>query len=265
MRGPPWRRSGRRDPTAHGREEYLAWLGEEIRDSVAIGHRWSQVQYLCAEHAWLFADRCAPAVLATACDHLLAGIAEALRQLQWEIRDSIPRNLSGRLRALPARWQSGREVEDPNQSRPPLTRRIRRALGTLWLTPQKFLANALELRLRWEVCPLCRHLQTVEARALDRLVAVLADPEGLQAFQKSYGLCLRHAPLVLERAADLNLRREIAAVLLARVEVDHWEVDEYLRKTSWSQRHEPKGPEEAAWLRATTRIAGVAMEREYGF
>lgn len=62
-----------------------------------------------------------------------------------------------------------------------------------------------------------------------------------------------------------DLRRDIAAVLLARVEVDHWEAEEHLRKQSWSVRNEPKGAEEAAWLRASTRIAGVAMEHQYGF
>jgi hypothetical protein len=42
------------------------------------------------------------------------------------------------------------------------------------------------------------------------------------------------------------------------------EVEEYLRKQSWSERHDPRGPEEDAWLRGTARIAGTAMEGLYG-
>jgi hypothetical protein len=42
-------------------------------------------------------------------------------------------------------------------------------------------------------------------------------------------------------------------------------VEEYLRKESWSVRHEPKGAEGEAWVRASTRIAGVAVEQQYGF
>jgi hypothetical protein len=100
---------------------------------------------------------------------------------------------------------------------------------------------------------------------MDRLLAVLADAEGRRAFERSYGLCLHHAAPLLERAGTPDLRRSIAAILLARVKVDRWEVEEYLRKQSWDVRHEPKGAEETAWLRASSRLAGVAMEQHYGF
>jgi hypothetical protein len=133
------------------------------------------------------------------------------------------------------------------------------------LTPKKALDRVRERILRWDPCPLCRHLETIEERAADRLIAVLADAEGRRAFERSYGLCLRHAPLLLERAGTADLRRDIAAILLARVEVDRWEAEEYLRRQSWNVRHEPKGAEREAWMRASTRIAGVAMEQEYGF
>ena len=248
---------------ARGREEYLAWLEQEIRDFTQLGYRWNQALYLCSQHAWLFADRCAPEVLAAACDRLLDGIVGVLRQFQWEIRQPIPCSLVGRVRALPVRWRESSQPESRAHSRPPLSRRVRRTLGTLWVTPQKFLDQERERMLRWDACPFCRHLDTIEARAADRLLAVVADAEGRQVFERSYGLC--HAPLLLERAGTPGLRREIAAVLLARVEVDRWEAEEYLRKQSWSVRHEPKGAEGEAWVRASTRIAGVAVEQHYEF
>ena len=250
---------------ARGREEYLSWLESEIQDCWQIGYRWSMAQYLCPEHAWLFADRCAPEVLATACDRLLQKMVGTVQHFLWEIREPIPRSLLGRVRALPARWRDSSQPERPTNSGPPLSRRARWTLRTLWLTPKKFLDRARERILRWDPCPLCRHLETIEERAVDRLVAVLADAQGRQAFERSYGLCLRHAPLLLERAGTADLRRDIAAILLARVEVDRWEAEEYLRRQSWNVRHEPKGAEREAWMRASTRIAGVAMEQEYGF
>jgi len=250
---------------ARGREEYLIWLEEEIRDFTPLGYRWDQALFLCGQHAWLFADRCAPEVLAAACDHLLDQTAGILRHLLWEIREPIPPSLVGRVRALPARWRESGQPKNGMHSRPPFSRRARSVLRTLWLTPQKFLDEARERILRRNRCPLCCHLETIEVRAADRLLAVLADPEGWRAFERSYGLCLRHAPLLLERAATPGLRRNISAVLLARVEVDRWEAEEYLRKDSWSVRHEPKGAEGEAWVRASTRIAGVVAEQQYGF
>lgn len=250
---------------ARGREEYLAWLEGEIRDCMQLGYRWDQTLYLCSQHAWLFADRSSPEVLAAACGGLLDTTAELLRYLLWEMHEPIPPSLGGRIRALPARWRESSQPGSPNHSRPCLSHRVRSTLRTLWLTPEMFLNGVRKRILRWDRCPLCYHLDTIETRAADRLLAVLADAEGRAAFERSYGLCLRHAPLLLERADTPGLRRDIAAVSLARVGVDRWEAEEYLRRRSWSVRHEPKGAEGEAWLRASTRIAGIAMEQRYGF
>ncbi len=250
---------------ARGREEYLAWLEQEIRDCTHIRYRWDQALFLCSQHAWLFADRCAPEVLLAACDRLLEQTAGILRQLLWEIREPISPSLNGRIRALPARWRESGQPEDRMHSRPPLSRRTSSTLRSIWLTPQNFLDRVRERILRRDRCPLCQHLETIEARAADRLLAVLADAEGWRAFGRSYGLCLRHAPVLLERTGTPGLRESIAAVLRARVEVDHWETEEYLRKRSWSVRHEPTGTEQEAWLRASMRLAGVANEHRYGF
>ncbi len=249
---------------ARGREEYAAWLEEEIRDNVDIGYRWDQALFLCSEHAWLFADRCAPGVLAIACDRLLARMVASLRQFLWDIREPIPGSLIGRGRVLPSRWRESSRVEGSERSRLSSLQRVRRTVGSLWQTPRDFLDRAIARSLRWDACPLCSHLERIEARAADRLVAVVGDAEGRRTFERSYGLCVGHAPLLLERA-NAGLRRGIAAVLRARIEVDHWEVEEYLRKQSWSRRHEPKGDEVTAWQRASSRIAGMAIERQYGF
>lgn len=250
---------------AGGRETYLAWLEREIRECLAIEYRWNQAQLLCPEHAWLFADRCGPEVLTAACGLLLDRVRESLRGLLWDIRQPIPARFFGRMGALPSRWRQSVRPDGPERGGLRTWPRVARTLRTLWQGPRGFLDHALTRHLWRGACPLCHHLQTIEGRAADRLLAVLRDAEGRRSFQRSYGLCLRHAPLLLERAADSEMRREIAEVLLARVEVDGWEATEYLRRLSWSVRHEPKAAEGAAWLRAMTRIAGVAMEQPYGF
>jgi hypothetical protein len=250
---------------ARGREEYLAWLQEEIRNLTGISYQWSQVEDLCGEHAWLFADRAATDVLAIACGRLVDQMAEGLRWLLGEIREPIPPSLAGRIQALPSRWREFGKPIGPSQSRPRRLHRIRWTLRTLWQTPQDFLDRKRMRALRWNNCPLCSHLDTVAGRTADRLVSVLEDAEGRRAFDRSYAVCLRHAPLLLDGAADPEIRRTVAAALLARVEVDHWEVEEFLRKSSWSQRHEPKAAEQDACLRACMRVSGTALERRHGF
>ena len=250
---------------ALGREEYLAWLEEEIRSFTGIGYRWSEVEDLCGEHAWLFADRAATDVLAIACGGLVDRMVEGLRWLFGEIREPIPPSLAGRIQALPSRWREFCKPIGPSQRRPRRLHRIRWTLRTLWQTPQDFLDRKRMRALRWNNCPLCSHLGTVAGRTADRLIAVLEDAEGRRAFDRSYAVCLRHAPLLLNGAADPEIRRTVAAVLLARVEVDHWEVEEFLRKSSWSQRHEPKAAEQDACLRACMRVSGTALERRHGF
>ncbi len=250
---------------ARSREEYLAWLDQEIQDCTQIRYRWDAALYLCSQHAWLFADRCAPEVLGAACSYLLGQTAEILRNLLWEIREPISPSLNGRIRALPVRWRESGQPEDRVRSRPPVFRRTCSTLRSIWLTSQNFLDRVRERILRRDPCPLCEHLERIEGRATDRLLAVIADAEGWRAFGRSYGLCLRHAPVLLERTDTPGLRESIAAVLRARVEVDHWETEEYLRKRSWNVRHEPTGTEGGAWLRASTRLAGIAMEQHYGF
>lgn len=112
--------------------------------------------------------------------------------------------------------------------------------------------------------PICSHLRTSEGRATDRLAAVLGDPAGRRAFERSYEVCIRHAPLLFERTAPSAAHAHLVEVVAARVAVDRWDAEEFLRKQSWSVRHEPRGSERTAWLRANARLAGALREADYG-
>lgn len=71
------------------------------------------------------------------------------------------------------------------------------------------------------------------------------------AYYESHGLCLRHA---LARP-DPTVRE----VLTARLGVLAWELDEGGRKSAWSSRHEGRGDETTAWLRAPVQLDGHAF------
>jgi hypothetical protein len=45
----------------------------------------------------------------------------------------------------------------------------------------------------------------------------------------------------------------VAAARAARI---GWELDEAARKSNWSVRYEPHGPEETAWMRAARFVLG---------
>lgn len=241
--------------SARGREEYLAWLQHAIGSAPTATHQLEQLRDLCPEHGRLLAARGDREVVAAACAVELGSAVGCLHRLREGLSKRVPATLVDRIRALPSQWRA---------SRLRWLSRVRPTLRTLWMTPHRVL-NRVRAQAFWRTgCPLCRHLETLEGRAADRLAIALADPEGRRAFEKSYATCLRHAPLLLERARDPELRTRIVEVLLARVEMDRWEAEEFMRKQSWSVRHEPCGAEQEAWLTATARIVGMVIESRYG-
>jgi hypothetical protein len=202
--------------------------------------------------------------LAALGDALLGMARGRLEELEGLIRRPVPARVLDRVRALPTHWRETGQLEEGHRSgRPP--RRLRRTLRSLWITPAKVLAGARDRTLRRGRCPVCAHLERIEGRAADRLVAVLVDPEGRRCFGRSYGTCLRHGALLLDRARGPQVRAAIRDILLARVAVERWEIDEWLRKQSWCVRHEPRGSEGTAWQRASARIAGAVDEGGYDF
>jgi hypothetical protein len=104
-------------------------------------------------------------------------------------------------------------------------------------------------------CSLCAAIARKERRIVRLLLAALGDATIRRAYEGVQGLCLRHVSQ-LDPGPARVLARE---VLRTRLEVLAWELDEAGLKSSWSVRHEPKGGETSAWLRAPVLIDGRAF------
>lgn len=248
---------------AGARERYLAWFEQEFRDVPQLDYRWNQSRDFCPEHAWLFAARCSAPVFAALGDALLGTALARLEELERLLERPIPARVLDRMRMLPARWQEYREPERGEPGGP--VQRVLRTVRSLWTTPRDVLVHLRNRTLRHGRCPVCEHAEQATSRAADRLLAVIVDPEGCRCFGRSYGTCLPHGALLLARAHISQVRTAVRDILLARVSVEHWEVEEWLRKQSWSVRHEARGTEGTAWQRAHARIAGAVDEGGYGF
>lgn len=74
------------------------------------------------------------------------------------------------------------------------------------------------------------------------------------AYDRSHGVCAWHAAILEGGLA--GPARDLAQTRLA---VLTWELDELDRKSRWSTRHEPSGPEGDAWLRAFAAVDGHAF------
>jgi hypothetical protein len=135
--------------------------------------------------------------------------------------------------------------------------------GARWITSalakltggQRSWQTALTPLTRLFECSLCSAIARKERRTLHLLLAAWGDATIRRAYQDAHGLCFRHVSQ-LEPGPAGALARD---VLRARLEVIAWELDEAGLKSSWSVRHEPKGDETSAWLRAPVLIDGRAF------
>ena len=107
-----------------------------------------------------------------------------------------------------------------------------------------------------EHCPACHARDGVERAQLALVNSALALHPVRDHYERSHGLCVRHALQIPEgRAAEMAHRHSAA-----RLAVLAWEVEETARKYAWAYRHEPSGPETDAWIRAMGQIDGQAFE-----
>src|SRR5207237_7347472 len=100
-------------------------------------------------------------------------------------------------------------------------------------------------------CPLCRRARAARDRAIQLIAALINEAETRQAFERGYGLCLRHAAQAVRLIDDGAASRAITTVTHARLAVLGWELDEQLRRYSWSGRPEGHGAGARAWQPAT--------------
>ena len=107
-------------------------------------------------------------------------------------------------------------------------------------------------------CPACRAMADARESVLGLLDAMLQTSTGREHYERSDGICLRH----LEGARGTWSAGAFAlarAVASGRVAMLRWELGEAGRKSSWSVRYEPAGPERSAWSRAMAAAVGTTI------
>ena len=105
-------------------------------------------------------------------------------------------------------------------------------------------------------CPACNARDGIERSQLDLVVAALGLSTVRDRYERSHGLCLRHAVQISDGQASRLARRHVDG----RLGVLAWEVGETARKYAWAYRHEGSGDEQQAWLRALAQIDGRVFE-----
>ncbi|HXF96336.1 MAG TPA: hypothetical protein VNI61_09580 [Gemmatimonadales bacterium] len=222
---------------------YASWLSEACvtnpRSIVADG------VWLCPRHLHdLAREEPATASWLTAlmCDRLKGEVEEATRRLS-----ALPRaSVAARLWAI---------LGDRSRREGGLRETAGKLVRTVMRPPRRELRDIGDRLARQRPCHVCDAVATAERRAMELVIAALADGPTRQLYLRSHGLCFRHAAGAWGRPGA-SLFRE---VLGARLAVLAWELDEVGRKSSWTARHEPKGPERTAWRRAATLVDGRAF------
>jgi hypothetical protein len=87
---------------------------------------------------------------------------------------------------------------------------------------------------------------------MDLLIAALGARHVAQRYSESHGLCVRHGYLHPAARGSAILRDE----LQARTAVAIWQLDEAIRRQSWSTRHEPSVDVRRAVYDALARLDG---------
>ncbi|MFE3148104.1 hypothetical protein ACFXJ6_15740 [Streptomyces sp. NPDC059218] len=100
-------------------------------------------------------------------------------------------------------------------------------------------------------CRACEEESTAVRRQAALLTAQLHDPVRAGEYARTHGVCLRHALNWQGAGAG-----PVHEVLVARLALLRWEIDEVLRKQSWRTRHEIEGAERRVVRHAPTLLDG---------
>jgi len=165
--------------------------------------------------------------------------------------------------ALVDRAAAGHAIERKRAAR---TAELRRLLDHLAQSPpaaRRGRRGVIEDLDRWRAelisehyCPACNARSGIERSQLELVGAALALAPVRDCYERSHGLCVRHAREVTDEQAARVAKRHLDA----RLGVLAWEVGETARKYGWAYRHEESGPERDAWLRAVAQVDGRVLE-----
>ena len=106
-------------------------------------------------------------------------------------------------------------------------------------------------------CPVCSHLQDLEAACTGALLDHLEGPEGLsEIYRASDGLCLEHVRRALAHAPSAAAANALLAAQRPIWQRLDAELAEFIRKSDQRFRDEPFGSERDSWRRALEALYG---------
>jgi hypothetical protein len=110
-------------------------------------------------------------------------------------------------------------------------------------------------------CPACHQARSMRQVYLGTLLEDLLGSDGLLAhFEASDGLCLPHLRAALARITDPEVFEALLSAQRAIWRRLAEDLGEFIRKTDYRFRDEPRGVEGDAWLRAVAALAGSRPE-----
>lgn len=216
------------------RAQYLTWLSREILMAPSYG--WEEATALCPRHGWTFAR---------------SGNPQAIHALAERMHEVWAERLGKLIQKL---------APDPSSPAQPSLNAIPRALGHALFSRRRAVRET-EATLRVRPCPACGAERTVTERTATLLLSSLGDPSVRASYERGQGLCPDHLALAVALAEGQEEALGLARIARVRFQVLAWELEEYLRKQSWSVRYEEPGPEETAWLRAVELLSRANPER----
>jgi len=105
-------------------------------------------------------------------------------------------------------------------------------------------------------CAVCHAREGIQRAQHELVAASLGLAVVRERYERSHGLCVRHARQFADGPAA-RFAREHAG---ARLAVISWEVQETARKYACAYRHEAEGPERDGWLRGLAQIDGRVFD-----
>lgn len=227
-------------------QRYLRWLADQHRGGGPA--RLAEVPWLCPRHLRDLAlgD---PDTAGWVANQARAALAYRVAQLRERLADlpaaglrgralAVARELGATARSGASRWWDA----------------VAQAAGRVVQSRRAAFIEALRPFAQPPYCGACDARETAERREGALVVGALADPVTVRRYEAAHGLCLRHVEALA--ASDRALPRR---VVLARLRVLLWELEEAGRKTSWQYRYEPLTAEGSAWYRAPALLDGQAF------
>lgn len=104
-------------------------------------------------------------------------------------------------------------------------------------------------------CTVCRSLNQREANLISIFVHNLTDPDFVEQYKRSYGLCLSHQAMAIAMAGSEMAKKSIVKIEAAKLQELSCALEEAIRKSRVEFAHEPKGAEMNAWQQALLKLS----------